>query len=427
MSLPIERLYELFLECSSVSTDTRKITPDCLFIALKGPNYNANRFAAEALERGARYALVDEESYANQQDIFLVGQGLEALQKLAQFHRKNLQIPIIGITGSNGKTTTKELIYQVLSTRYRTFATHGNLNNHIGVPLSILSIGDEIELAVIEMGANHVGEIAALCNICRPTHGLITNIGHAHIEGFGGFEGVIRGKSELYHYLIENQGIAFINSEDKILSNMARRFQKPVFYPSQHDFLHIVNEGADPYLKFRGERNLEVTTQLIGAYNFHNVAAALCIGKFFKVPMALAEQAVADYQPVNNRSQVLTSGTNTIILDAYNANPSSMGAALDNLLSMKSKHRAVILGDMMELGDESMDAHREMVEKTRAIDLVLLCGSQMGKAKKHNPQALHFEDKEGLINYLSEHPLDNATILVKASRGMEMEKVVPYI
>lgn len=428
MILSTEQLYELFLTCSEVSTDTRKISPGSLFIALKGPNYNANQFADEALSKGAKYALVDEAEYSGKPGIFSVNNGLESLQELARFHREKLKIPVIGITGSNGKTTTKELIHQVLSTSYKSMATRGNLNNHIGVPLTILSIKPEIEIAVIEMGANHQGEIADLCKIAKPTHGLITNIGRAHIEGFGGFEGVIRGKSELYQYLLENRGVVFINSQDKILSNMAKRFKQPVLYPGKDDFLHLTFTGCDPFLKFVGESGGEIKTNLIGAYNFCNVAAALCIGKFFKVPEKSAEQAVADYIPGNNRSQVIQKGSNTIILDAYNANPSSMDAALENLLSLKSLHKTVILGDMLELGSESVNAHKSIVAKTgEGIDQVLLCGPLMGEAMESNPGALHFGDKQQLIAYLNDHPLANTTVLIKASRGMRLEEVVEFL
>ncbi|GJM28649.1 MAG: UDP-N-acetylmuramoyl-tripeptide--D-alanyl-D-alanine ligase [Cyclobacteriaceae bacterium] len=423
-----EQLYELYLKCSGVSTDTRKIERNSLFFALKGPNFNANEFATEALNKGAQFALVDEKAYVTSPQIYLVNDGLEALQKLAQFHREKLKIPVIGITGSNGKTTTKELILKVLNCRYRAMATRGNLNNHIGVPLTILSIEPDIEIAIVEMGANHVGEIAGLCKIAQPTHGLITNIGRAHIEGFGGFEGVIRGKSELYQYLIQTEGVAFINSGDKILANMAKRFKHPVFYPSDGDFLQIDFLQSNPYLSFTGEHNRQVKTQLIGEYNFYNVAAALCIGKYFEVPTDLAEQAVADYRPVNNRSQVINKGTNTVILDAYNANPSSMQAALSNLISMKAATKVAILGDMMELGEQSEECHREVVKlSATGVDQVILCGPLTGMAKEANPDATHFENKALLINYLKQQDFKNTTFLIKASRSMGLEDVVEHL
>ena len=424
----IEKIYKLFKQCSGISTDTRGILQGSMFIALKGPNFNANQFAQEALDKGAKYALVDDPEYATQSDIFLVSDGLQTLQQLASHHRSQLKIPIIGITGSNGKTTTKELIFEVLKNSYRTSATIGNLNNHIGVPLSILAIKPEIEISIIEMGANHVGEIAALCRIARPTHGLITNIGRAHIEGFGGFEGVIRGKSELYQHLLQENGVVFINSADPILANMAKRFDNPLCYPGEGDFLNIVNLGSDPYLIFQGESGQKVSTQLIGDYNFNNVAAALCVGKHFEVPMDLAERAVANYLPENNRSQVIRKGTNTVILDAYNANPSSMTAAINNLIAMDAPNKMVILGDMMELGDESDQSHQEIVKLTnRSIQLTLLVGPLMKNAVSANPDAKHFKDKTQLFSYLKTQEINNYTILIKASRSIGLEEVVDVL
>ncbi|TDI70634.1 MAG: UDP-N-acetylmuramoyl-tripeptide--D-alanyl-D-alanine ligase [Bacteroidetes bacterium] len=424
----VDQLYHIFLECSGVSTDSRRIDPDCLFVALRGPNFNANEFAQGAIEHGARYALVDQEEYLDGPHILQVKDGLMALQQLAQHHRSQLKIPLIGITGSNGKTTTKELTFQVLSTSYKTMATQGNLNNHIGVPLTILSIKHDTEIAIIEMGANHIGEIARLCQIAQPTHGLITNIGQAHIEGFGGFDGVIRGKSELYQYLIKNGGQVFINSQDEILKNMAKRFEQPLFYPGEGDFLHINYTRSDPYLNIIGERSLEIETQLIGSYNFNNVAAALCVAKYFEVPTELAEAAVAEYVPTNNRSQVIQKGTNTLILDAYNANPSSMMAALENLLAMQSSAKTAILGDMMELGDESGEAHKKIVAYTRdGISQVLLCGPHMREASKMNPLAKHFNDRNELERFLKQNPIINSTILIKASRSMGLEAVADFI
>jgi len=399
-----------------------------MFVALKGTRFNANEFAQMAIDNGARYALVDHENYLSDPRIILVENTLTTLQDLARYHRSQLKIPVIGITGSNGKTTTKELISKVLETTFKVTATKGNLNNHIGVPLTILSIQSDIEIAIVEMGANHIGEIAELCEITQPTHGMITNIGRAHTEGFGGFEGVIRGKSELYQYLIQNGGEVFINSSDEILSNMAKRFSRPIFYPAEGDFLHITYTKSDPYLSFIGERNLEIKTRLIGSYNFNNVAAALCIAKTFKVPAELAELAIADYEPNNNRSQVIQKGTNTIILDAYNANPSSMIAALENLLSMNATKKVVILGDMMELGTESSLAHDEIVSLTKdGLSEVLLCGQNMAGARSMNPDARHFNNIGDLVKFIAENPLTDSTILIKASRSMELEKIAEYI
>ncbi len=424
----VDQLYNLFLSCSSVSTDSRNITPDCLFVALNGPNFNANQFAQSAIDQGARFALVDQKQYADSTKIFLVHNGLKALQLLAQYHRTHLKIPIIAITGSNGKTTTKELMLQVLNPTFNSIGTKGNLNNHIGVPLTILSISQDREIAVVEMGANHIGEIAGLCEIARPTHGLITNIGQAHIEGFGSYEGVIRGKSELYQYLIESGGGVFINSQDTVLRNMAKRFDQPMFYPDEADYLHILYVTSDPYLNFIGSQGLEIETRLIGAYNFINIAAALCVAKYFKVPTALAEAAVAEYVPTNNRSQVIKKETNTIILDAYNANPSSMTVAIENILAMKSWKKVAILGDMMELGAGSAEAHKQIVALTReGFSLVLLCGPHMEVAREMNPVARHFNDRDELVGFLKQNPIQDSTVLIKASRSMELEEVVDFI
>ncbi|HYG17660.1 MAG TPA: UDP-N-acetylmuramoyl-tripeptide--D-alanyl-D-alanine ligase, partial [Ohtaekwangia sp.] len=317
----IESLYEKYRETGKVSTDTRQILPGSVFFALKGERFNANEFAAQALEQGARYAVVDEQQYAGDPRVVLVDNALETLQQLARHHRAQLDIPVIGLTGSNGKTTSKELIHAVLGRRFKTHATRGNLNNHIGVPLTILSIDQSCEIAVVEMGANHLGEIALLCSIANPTHGIITNIGKAHIGTFGGFDNIIRAKSELYQHLIATGGKVFINSQNPILANMAKRFPDPVFYPAEGDYYHCALLEVDPFVVLRSERGERVETKLIGQYNFENIAAALCIGKFFGVEPSDADQAVAAYAPGNMRSQVVRRGTNTIILDAYNANP----------------------------------------------------------------------------------------------------------
>lgn len=425
----IETLYSHFLKSRKVSTDTRNIEAGSLFFALKGPTFNANTFAAEALQKGAAYAVVDEAAVVKDERYLLVPDVLTALQDVARHHRKQLTIPIIGLTGSNGKTTSKELVNAVLSKKYKTFATKGNLNNHIGVPLSILSIDPSIEIAVIEMGANHLGEIALLSSIAQPTHGFITNIGKAHIGTFGGFENIIRGKSELYHHLIVNNGTVFINSQNEILSNMAKRFAKPVFYPTAGNYYHCALAATDPFVKIKTENAEEITTHLVGAYNFENIAVALCIGKFFGVDAKEANKAVADYQPTNMRSQVVTKGSNTIILDAYNANPSSMQAAIESLASMKAASKVAIVGDMFELEEEA-EAEHEAIGKLLAekkFDVVYLCGSLMTSATRHLPTARHFAKKEDLLAYLKNHPIQNATILVKASRGIGLESVVEVL
>ncbi len=426
--MSIEQLYQRFLESGKISTDTRQITPGSLFFALRGDKFNANEFAAQALEKGASYAVVDDATYAKSEKFLLVKDSLGMLQALAKHHRRQLKIPVVGLTGSNGKTTSKELVLAVLSKKFKTYATKGNLNNHIGVPLTILSIDHSYEMAVVEMGANHLGEIALLCSIANPTHGFITNIGRAHIGTFGGFENIIRGKSELYQHLITTNGTVFINSQNEILANMAKRFKQPYFYPAKGDYLYAQLLDADPFIRFKSEGE-EVQTQLMGAYNFENIAAALCIGKFFGVDPTAANKAVAEYVPGNMRSQIIKKGSNTIILDAYNANPSSMEAAIENLATMKADKKVAIVGDMFELEDEAAKEHARMGEllKSKKFDSVYLCGSLMKEAKKTFTEAIHFEKKDQLIESLKQHPINGATILVKASRGIGLETIVEYL
>jgi UDP-N-acetylmuramoyl-tripeptide--D-alanyl-D-alanine ligase len=423
------KLYEKFKAAQGVSIDTRNITPGSVFFALKGENFNANTFAAEALKKGASYVVVDEEQYATHERIILVNNSLEALQNVARYHRSQLTIPVIGLTGSNGKTTSKELVNAVLSKKFKTFATKGNLNNHIGVPLSILAIDSTYEMAIIEMGANHLGEIALLCSIANPTHGLITNIGKAHIGMFGGFENIIRAKSELYHHLITTNGTVFINSQDVILANMAKRFKDPVFYPAKGDFFHCEFVEANPFVKLRTEQGLEIATHMIGAYNFQNIAAALCIGKYFGVDTQLALQAVAGYSPQNMRSQVIQKGNNTIILDAYNANPTSMAAAIETMADMKVDRKVLILGDMFELEQEAEKEHKALGKliAEKGFTEVYLCGKLIRVALNEFPKAYYFETRNALLESLKHNPIKNATILIKASRGIGLEVVADVL
>lgn len=425
----IQQLYKRYLESGKVSTDTRQILPGSLFFALRGDKFNANEFAAQALEKGASYAVVDDERYAVNERCILVEDTLTTLQALAKHHRSQLTIPVVGLTGSNGKTTSKELVLAVLSKKFRTYATKGNLNNHIGVPLTILSIDNTYEMAVVEMGANHVGEIALLSSIANPTHGFITNIGKAHIGTFGGFENIIRGKSELYQHLITTNGTVFINSQNHILANMAKRFKQPYFYPAAGDYYHAELIDADPFIRFKAEDGHVVQTQLMGSYNFENIAVALCIGKFFGVETKAANQAIAEYVPGNMRSQVMIKASNTIILDAYNANPSSMEAAIENLAAMKAKKRVAIVGDMFELEEEAEKEHARIGEllKSKNFDAVYLCGSLMQSAKAKVETAIYFEHKSELVEWLKKNPISDATILVKASRGIGLETIVEYL
>jgi UDP-N-acetylmuramoyl-tripeptide--D-alanyl-D-alanine ligase len=429
VAMNINDLYDKFLIARTVSTDSRRITEGCLFFALRGDRFNANAFADEALQKGAGFVVIDDPQYRTSERHILVDDVLTALQELAKYHRAQLKIPVVGLTGSNGKTTSKELLNTVLSQKYRTFATQGNLNNHIGVPLSILSIDPDYEMAVIEMGANHLGEIALLCSISQPTHGFITNIGKAHIGTFGGFENIIRGKSELYDHLLRHNGTVFINSRDEILSNMARRFREPLMYYQPGDYYTCSLIEANPFISFRAENGETVRTNLIGAYNFENIAAALCIGKFFQVDPTAANKAVAAYTPGNMRSQVVRKENRTIILDAYNANPSSMKAAVENLASMNADRKVLILGDMFELEEEAEKEHQALGKLVQDLGFseVYLCGKLMKVAQLEIPSAKHFEKKEELIDVLRANDFANATVLVKASRGIGLESVIDYL
>lgn len=432
--MKIEDLYLAFLKSTGVSTDTRKIEKDNIFFALKGPNFNANDFAAQALETGASMVVIDEERVIPQEDsrYFLVDDVLLALQKLANYHRRQLTIPIIGLTGSNGKTTSKELLHAVLKQKFRTSATVGNLNNHIGVPLTLLAIPKDTEIAIIEMGANKQGDIKELCHIAEPTHGFITNIGKAHLEGMGGPEGVLKTKTELFQHLREKKGVVFINSQDPILSNMAKRFENPVLYPAKGDFCEVEFMGADPFVKFRVEGDEQVhLSSLIGAYNFGNIATALTLGKYFGIPMHLAVKAIEAYRPSNMRSQLVEKRSNLIILDAYNANPSSMEVAIDTFGKMSGKkHKMVILGDMYELGDATEAEHAKLGELVGQYNFEKICftGKYIEAALKKAPfRSLYFPDPFSFRNWLQDSKLEDYMILIKGSRGMKLEGLVDFI
>lgn len=414
-----ESLYSKFLLSDGVSIDTRTIEKGNLFFSISGPNFNANKFVEQALEKGASFAVVDDEEFAKDDRTILVEDGLQALQDLAKFHRSKFTGPVLGITGSNGKTTTKELIAKVLDQKYVVHATKGNYNNHIGVPLTLLHIKPEVEIAIIEMGANHVGEIASYCEIARPTHGLITNIGRAHTETFGGIEGVIRGKSELFDFLRKNEASAFINMSDRVLANMSKRFSDPIKYPP--DDLKLV--GSAPFLEIRlGSK--QSATKLTGKYNFANIAAAVAVGRFFEVDDTQILNAITAYQPDNGRSQIITQGNATIILDAYNANPDSMKVALENLADYKGKKLAV-LGDMNELANPN-EAHTEILEyaKKLNIDEVLTVGDKIGKVA--NPTN-HSKTKKDLEKRLSKMNFSETTVLLKASRSIKLETTLNSI
>ena len=425
----VSLLYERYLVHRSVTTDSRYVPPNSIFFALKGVSFDGNVFAEQALERGAVYAVIDNVQYKKDHRYILVDDVLETLQKLARHHRRQLRIPIIGITGSSGKTTTKELLHAVLSCRYLTVATKGNLNNHIGVPLTLLAIDEQAELAIVEMGANHVGEIAQLCEIAMPTHGLITNVGHVHIEGFGSFEGVVRGKSELYDYLHQHKGVVFTNSLDPILKPLSKRLPQVITYPQQGDFYQCKFVEENPYVVFQSENGQGVTSQLLGQYHFFNIAAALCVAKYFEVNEVKANAAIQNYRPNNNRSQLIKKGSNTILLDAYNANLASTKGAIRALGLLSARHKVLILGDMVELGEETEAAHQELGRfTTQAVyKAVLLCGFHMVAAKEANPDALYFPTKEDLLTFLKQQKFEDTAFLVKGARSLALETLVEAI
>lgn len=427
-----EQLYQVYLKHPIVCTDTRKISKNCLFFALKGDNFNGNKFALQAIENGAAYAIVDQADFAIDNRFILVDDTLKSLQDIARLHRKRLKIPVIGITGSNGKTTSKELLNSVLSQKFKTFATEGNLNNHIGVPLSVLSVSNDCEIAIIEMGANHQKEIEFLCSISQPSHGMITNVGKAHLEGFGGVEGVKKGKGELYQYLADNQGIVFINDDNTTLKNMAqeRNVNNIISYgQDDSNFLTVKLKQSSPFLsvdwKLNGNENHIAYSNLPGTYNFENIAAAICFGAYFKLSAEQINKGISDYKPINNRSQILKTENNTIICDYYNANPSSMIVALENLEDTEAKSKVLILGDMFELGIESPEEHQSILEKalnTQAERRILI-GEEFFKLKLTEGAEFYKNTAEVEIA-LQENPIKNSTVLLKGSRGMKLESLL---
>ncbi|NIJ51475.1 UDP-N-acetylmuramoyl-tripeptide--D-alanyl-D-alanine ligase [Dyadobacter arcticus] len=424
-----ETLYQLFSQGAKISTDTRQITPGCIFFALKGDKFDGNQYAADALEKGAGYAVVDDEKVVADKRFLLVEDVLSALQDLARHHRKTFTFPVIALTGSNGKTTTKELIAKVLSMKYNTYATKGNLNNHIGVPLTILSIDTaKHEIAVVEMGANHQAEIALLSSIALPTHGLITNIGKAHLEGFGGVAGIMKGKGELFDFLSKKKGTVFVNSTDDTVMDMVskrRAFGEIVFYCSESSKVNPELLQENPFVIYKSNGKT-ISTHLPGSYNYDNICAALAVGKHFKVSDEDANEAVASYQPDNNRSQIVKKGSNTIFMDAYNANPSSMAAAVASFGRMEAPRTMVILGDMFELGEAAPEEHLELGKLIAAekFDIVILAGSLMQHALPALPKAYYFPDKFSLHNWVMDNPQENTYILIKGSRGMSLETVL---
>ncbi len=436
--MAIQELYQLYLQHPVISTDTRKIAPDSLFFALKGDKFDANTFATQAIESGAAYAIIDNAAYRTSDHCILVDDVLSTLQDLARYHRKQLQIPVIGLTGTNGKTTTKELINAVLTQQFNTLATQGNLNNHIGVPLTILSITGQHQMAVIEMGANHQKEIALLCTIAQPTHGLITNVGKAHLEGFGGVEGVKIGKGEMYDYLKATNGVAFVNSDspDLMLMKETRGLVNVEYYGRNSAQNTISGNLADraPYLALNWKtandtKEHHAATQLTGDYNLDNVLAAICIGHYFKLSAEQINAGIEGYQPKNNRSQILKTTTNTLICDYYNANPSSMMVAIDNLSKMQAAQKVMILGDMFEMGDEAAAEHEAVLKAALATAgaKVIFVGKEFSLLKAGHEAATFYETAEDAITGLQAQPITNSAILIKGSRGMVLERLVAFL
>lgn len=439
-----EEIYQLYLQHPVISTDTRSIAPGSLFFALKGEKFDANTFAEKAIEAGAAYAIIDNPEYAKGEKFLLVEDVLSSLQDLARHHRRQLSIPVIGLTGTNGKTTTKELINAVLSQKFNTLATKGNLNNHIGVPLTILTIDNSHEMAVIEMGANHQKEIALLCSIAQPSHGMITNVGKAHLEGFGGIEGVKIGKGELYDFLNEDQSrVAFINGDDNTLVEMqkARNLQNVVYYGKGISNDNLVTgkllENA-PLLSFKWNdkksSSYNVKSQLTGSYNLDNILAAVCIGTFFGLDSDEINNGIEGYQPKNNRSQIMQTASNTLICDFYNANPSSMSVAIENMDKVKADHKVVILGDMFEMGPESAVEHTAVIQKAMAanVDERIFIGKDFSSQQTEVENtalinATFYLTAEDAIIGLKENPIKNATVLIKGSRGMALERLVELL
>ena len=425
----IKDIHNLFLQCSSLSIDTRKIEKKSMFFAIKGEKFDANTFAKEALELGALYVIIDNESYFIDDRTILVENSLQTLQELARFHRNYLALPIVALTGSNGKTTTKELINGVLSKKFRTKATVGNLNNHIGVPLTLLSFTKDTEIGIVEMGANHQKEIEFLCQIAQPDFGYITNFGKAHLEGFGGVEGVIAGKSEMYQYLAANQKTVFVNLEDPIQIEKSKGIKSFTFgVKKENADLNIQNITANPFVVIE-YNDFAIESHLIGLYNANNINAATAIGKYFDVKESDIKSAIENYIPANNRSQMMQKGSNEIILDAYNANPSSMAVAITNFLQLDKKKKVMILGDMFELGDESLQEHKVIIDSlaNQKEAFCFLIGKAFFTGKISNDNIQFFETFDAFAEFLKTFKFDSNMILIKGSRGMALERTLDYI
>jgi UDP-N-acetylmuramoyl-tripeptide--D-alanyl-D-alanine ligase len=414
--MDISELYKIYKSKSIICTDTRKIEKGGLFFALKGESFNGNLFAAKAISDGCSFAIIDEKKIATNDKFILVKNVLETLQNLARHHRKQLSIPIIGITGTNGKTTSKELIHAVLKSELNSYATKGNLNNHIGVPLSILKITKEHEIAIIEMGANHEKEIEFLCEIAKPTHGVITNIGSAHLEGFKNHQGVINAKNELFNFIKKNNGLLFVNADDNLLLNLSEKIERITY--GNNGFCKGFITKNTPYLSIKFSHT-EINSQLIGDYQFSNIMLAVCIGNKFNITDSNIKKAIENYTPKNNRSEILKTKDNLLILDAYNANPSSMKAMITSFSKQDYTNKLCILGDMLELGEYTIKEHSAILDLIDTLNLeIILIGKEFSKISKEA-----FKDRNAFEIFLKSNPIKNKTILLKGSRGIGLEKL----
>ncbi len=435
--MDIQSLYEIYLSCTSITTDSRNCPEGSMFFALKGESFNGNLYADEAIDKGSKYAVVDDKKLNYKSDnIIVVDDVLATLQSLSSFHRDSLSIPIIAITGTNGKTTTKELTREVLKQKFNVKATEGNYNNHIGVPLTLLSFNKDTEIGIVEMGANHPGEIKLLCNIAKPDLGMITNIGKAHLEGFGSIEGVMKTKGELYDHLSASAGTIFVNRDNNLLMKILPENTENIFYGIRNTdgLVYGTTMNSDFFMKFKWHNNnsgnsYETSTNLIGNYNLENALAAITAGCYFNVPEERINAAVSSYTPSNNRSQYLKTKSNEILLDAYNANPSSMQQALDNFRHIEGDKKILILGGMKELGKDSSAEHRNLINLIKSIYTagVFLTGPEFKPFLDLVPEAVHFNDVDELNDHLKRHPLKGFKILVKGSRSNKLEKVIKYL
>ena len=427
--MDIQKIHSLFLINNSVSIDTRNIKNNDIFFAINGPNFNGNMFIKEAIEKGCSYIISDDKKISRESDkIIYVKDTVITLQDLANFHRRFLKIKIIAITGSNGKTTSKDLIYNVLKSRYNTIATKGNLNNHLGVPLTLLSMNKETEIGIIEMGANHLKEIDFLCKIAEPDFGYITNFGDAHLEGFKSLKGIIKGKSELYNYLIDNNKVIFYNSKNTEQSNIINNYTNSFSFGSNSKSNCVINKLKSDNCVGVKYKNNSIVSNIYGEYNFENISIAIAIGDYFKIDLKLIKQGVESFTPENNRSQIINKGNNIIILDAYNANPTSVNLAIKSFNNIKKKNKMIIVGDMLELGQTSDKYHQQTInylEKLANISIYIV-GVNFCKTK-YSKRIKSFTSTEELINNISKLNISNYSILIKGSRAMQLEKIVKFI